>query len=352
MKSILITASALLCFTAACSSTDESAESTIPVSITVAAPGVISSTVMAGCRLESGSEAVITPLNPGRILEVPVSEGDTVQMGDVLVELSSDQQYSSAVYASSAQLMAARTLAANAETDLLRAARLRADGALSESEYEMAVSASAASQATVEQALAGYHSARMMEESGKILAPFDGTVTRVWANEGSISSGPLVSITDSGILTSELLLADRHLQFMTEGLPVIFTTSHYPGELFTGDVVSFSSSVDPVSGLVSVIVQFHDGSNRLRSGMTGTATIGLETSESAIVLPLLALLHRSEYTWEAALIRNGAARIVSVETGIMNGTMIEVTEGIEPGDSVILLGNDLVIEGSIVRVVR
>ena len=318
----------------------------------VAEPQVISSTVIAACRLESSSEAVITAMNPGRILAVTAREGDEVQEGDILVELSTDQQYSSAVSASSAHITAARTAASNAQVNLQRAARLRLDGAISESEYEMAFAASASSDANVRQALAGYENASSMEESGKILAPFSGTVTRVWAKEGYVSSGPLVSIADGGVMRSELLISDRHLQYLAEGLPVILATSHYPSELFPGEVVSFSSFVDPLSGLVSVMVQFHDSSGRLRSGMTGTATIGLETSEDAVVLPLQALLHRDESTWEAVLISNGIAEIVQLEIGIVNGTNFEITMGVEPGDSIILLGHHLVDDGSAVWVVQ
>ncbi len=335
-----------------CGKPEEMAEKFIPVTVMVAEPQVISSTVIAACRLESSSEAVITAMNPGRILDVVVSEGDEVQEGDILVELSTDQQYSSAVFASSAQLTAARTALSNAGADLQRAVRLRTDGAISESEYEMALAASAASEANVRQALAGYENARSMEESGKILAPFNGTVTRVWAKDGYMSSGPLVSIADGGVMKSELLIADRHFQYLAEGLPVIFSTSHYPGELFRGEVISFSSSVDPVSGLVSVMAQYHDDSDRLRSGMTGNATIGLETSENTVVLPLRVLLHEDESVWEVALVQNNEAQIVPIEIGIVNGTDFEIIRGVEPGDSVICLGHHLVDDGSPVKVVR
>lgn len=352
MKNILSLLLPVLLLLLSCGKPEEIADLRIPVTVILPEPQVISSTVIAACRLESGSEAVITAMNPGRILEVVVSEGDEVQEGDILVELSSDQQYSSAVSASSAHLTAARTAASNALADLRRAARLRSDGAISESEYEMAVSVSAGWEANVRQAVAGYENARSMEESGKILAPFSGTVTRVWAREGFISSGPLISIADGGVMKSELLISGRHLQHLAEGLPVIFATSHYPGELFAGEVVSHSSSVDPLSGLVSVMVQFHDESDRLRSGMTGTATVGLETSENTIVLPLQTLLHEDDTSWEAALISNGTAVIVSVEIGIVNGTDFEITMGVEPGDSVIFLGNHLVNDGSPVRAVK
>lgn len=332
--------------------TEPEIEESIPVTVTIPQPQVISETVVALCRLESGQEAIISALTPGRVQNVQVKEGDTVFEGDILVELSTDQRYSSAVSLSIANVTAARTLSANAHTDLARSERLYASGVISESEYERSVSFSLAADASVQGALAGYVNARSMEESGLITAPFSGTVTRIWAREGDISNGPMVSLAGTGLMRSELLLAERHLQKLAIGQPVLFSTEHYPGELFQGEVASVSHSVDPLSGLVPVMVQFHDSSELLRSGMTGTATIALTTVEDAIVLPQRVLKPVGKNSWTAALLNDGYVRIVQVNTGIISGTDYEITDGIFPGDSVIDLGSHIVSEGITARVVR
>ncbi len=266
--------------------------------------------------------------------------------------LSTHQQYSSAVNSSIAQVSAARTQSANAQIDLARSERLYASGVISESEYERSVSLSLVADASVQGALAGYASARSMEESGLITAPFSGTVTRVHARVGQLSSGPMVSISGVSLMQAELLLAERHLQKLTTGQPVLFSTEHYPGELFQGEVVSVSHSVDPLSGLVSAMVQFNNSAELLRSGMTGSATIAQETVQNAIVLPQRVLKPVDGNSWEAVLIRNGIVETVQLETGIVNGTDFEITEGISPGDTVIALGHYLVSDGELVRVVR
>ena len=351
MKSLTVPVVLFLFLLLSCGSEIDN-DKTLPVTVIVPQPQVISETVVALCRLESGQEAIISALTPGRVQNVQVKEGDTVFEGDILVELSTDQQYSSAVSLSIAKVSAARTLSANAHTDLARSERLYASGVISESEYDRSVSISLAADASVQGALAGYANARSMEESGLIIAPFSGTVTRVWAREGDISSGPMVSLTGTGLMRSELLLAERHLHKLAIGQPVLFSTEHYPGELFQGEVASVSHSVDPLSGLVPVTVQFHDSSELLRSGMTGAATIALETVQNAIVLPRRLLRQVDGNFWEAVLIRDGVVETVLLETGIMNGMDIEITEGISPGDTVIALGFHLASDGNEVRVVR
>ena len=325
---------------------------TIPVTVIVVRPEVISETVVALCRLESGQEAIVNALTPGRVQNVMVKEGDTVSEGDILVELSTDQRYSSAVNLSIAQISAARTISANAHADLDRSERLFASGVISETEYERSVSLSLAADASVQGALAEWASARSIEESGLITSPFSGTVTRVWVREGDISKGPLVSIAGLGLMRSELLLAERHLQKLVAGQPVLFSTEHYPGELFHGEVASVSHSVDPLSGLVPVMVQFHDNSELLRSGMTGTVTVALKTVQNAIVLPQRVLKPVDGNSWEAVLIRNGIVETVPLETGIVNGTDFEITDGVSPGDTVIALGHHLTSDGDPVKVVR
>lgn len=334
-----------------CGDNREDDDGRVPVTVTVPGRQVITSTIVAPCRLESGMEALVSPLNPGRILRVSVSQGDTVMEGDLLVELSTDQQYSGALAASAATIEAARAMEDNARSDMQRAERLMADGAISRTEYDMAVASLAASRANVSRANADYQSARSMEESGRVLSPFDGVVSRVWAREGLLSSGPLVSIINPGVMTAEVLVSECHMDRLSQGLPALFSTEHFPGELFLGEVSSVSSSVDPVSGLVSVKVQMDEDSLGLRSGMTGTMTIGLETSQDAVVLPLRVIERTSPDSWSAYVVKDGAAVRVPLQTGIVAGTSVEVTSGIQPDDSVIVMGHHLVSDGSPVKVV-
>lgn len=328
------------------------AEDPVPVTVLIPQHDVISATVMVPCRLESSSEAVISTIGYGRVLRINASIGDTVLAGDPLMELSTDQQYRSSVSASAAGITAARTSVDNADSDLLRAKRLFEEGAISLSEYEMAGSRRAAAEAFLMNAIATYQSARSMEGSGRINAPFDGIVARVFVREGSIASGPLISISTGGVMKAELFVAERHLHGLSEGLPVFLSTSHYPGVSFTGTIISHSSAVDPVSGLVSVIVSFSNTSGILRSGMTGTVTVAIQTSENTVVLPQRVLRGIDGSSWEAVLLKDGKARIIPVEVGISNGSRLEIIHGVALGDSVIDLGHHLVDDGTIVRVVE
>ena len=256
------------------------------------------------------------------------------------------------VTASAAGVSAARTVQEKAVFDVERAAALLESGAVSLSEYERLESNATVSESALASAQARYETALAMDESGVITAPFDGFISRVWIREGEMASCRVMSMANQGAMKAALFLSEKHLQDVKAGLPVFFETDHFPGELFYGEVLSRSSSVDPVSGLVSVMVQFDNPEGRLASGMTGTATLALETVEDAVVLPQNALLAVADDSWEAAIPVDGIVEIRTVQIGIQNGTSMEITSGVAHGDLVIVLGNHIVREGEAVSVVQ
>jgi len=345
-------AAVLITLFPACGPARERETPPLPVTVMVATPDVISRIVMVPCRIEAALEAVVTVSSPVRIEEVLVAEGDSVLQGEVLVRLATDDMYSSSVNSAAAMIGAALSGAEYSESNLARAENLFLSGAISPHEYEAAVTAAESARASLSQARAGYQQATAAGSSGRVTAPFEGRVVRVWAKTGNRASGPLLTIAGDGVLRAELLLSERHLPLIREGLPAFFTTAHFVGEIFPGSVVSASGSVDPLSGLVPVTVQFPDASDRLVPGISGMVTISLETEENAIVLPGRALRPTGNGTWEAMLTRDGIALTRNVETGIRQGNRWEIISGIEPGDSVIVLGNHLVDEGTAVEVVN
>ncbi len=352
MNSFILFLTGILSLLSSCQSMEENAQLATPVTVMIAESGIINRSIVVYCRLEAGQEAMISAFSPGRILEVNTSVGDSVQEGDLLVELSTDQRNIGAVNAAAARIAAASAVYSNAEADLERSSRLLSSGVISESEYERSAVRELTAEAALQGAYAAYSAARSTDMSGRITAPFSGSVTRVWAREGETTGGPMISIADSSLLKAELLAAPRHLSYLEVGQSVAFTTSHHSGIVFPGAVTSVSPAVDPVSGLVSLTIQLHDRSGLLRSGMTGTAFVNLETVPDAVVLPQSVMRPAGDNARTVALLREGHALIVPIETGIASGTDLEVTAGVSPGDTVIVMGSSLVSSGDIVRVVE
>ena len=74
--------------------------------------------------------------------------------------------------------------------------------------------------------------------------------------------------------------------------------------------------------------------------------IHTERREDAVVIPRSALFRSAADRWQAFVIRNGKARLTSLTIGITNDSMVEVIEGIEPDDMVILAPETSLTDGA------
>lgn len=352
MKSKYLIAIAITLMLFACSGESNTEREDIPVTVYVVESSMISQVVQSPCRLEAGSEAVISVSVSGVVEEVLVTAGDTVTAGQRLLALRTDDMQRALVSDAAAMIAATRASSEYASTNLERASELLETGAMSAGVFDRIQTEAVAAEATYQQAVAGYNASSTSARNRFVLAPFSGVVGRVIVTEGNLSDGPLMSISGTGVIKAELLLAPRHINKLRVGLPVVFTTDHFPGRAFPGSVVSVSESADMVSGLVALSVQFTDTTGSLVPGLSGMTMVSLETKEDVVVLPGNMMTFVSEEQMEIVLLMNGKASKQIVETGIRNGISYEITSGLAPGDSVINLGHTIVSDGAQVRVVR
>jgi len=350
---LIITVTAVLAglfLSMGCGEPEDVPERRIPVIADQVSMAEITRNIMVDARLEGLEEALIYAAMPGIVEEVLVREGDVVQPGQQLVRLDTDQQASAGTAAAAAALSAARANADNASDNLVRLSALFEAEAVSEQQYDAAVTGVEAADAGLNQAYAGYMQARTLSDRSYIEAPFQGVVGRVWARTGNTAMGqPLISIVNPSGVQARVFVSEDHLYSVRTGLPAVISVSSLDGNSYPGVVTAASSVVDPVSGLVPVEIQFEDSDGILRPGMTGRISIGVETKD-ALIVPEEAIL-RTVGGMQVALVSNGVAEIRDVEVGIFSEGMVEIVSGLSPGDSLITRGQDRVADGSTVEVV-
>lgn len=351
MKSKNTILAATLLLASACGGPgQEEAGRAVPVTVMTMVPADISEEIMAPATLEGLDEALIYPAAGGRVEEVLVSEGDSVSEGTPLIRLSSDAQFIAGSSAAQAGVSAASAAEQNAARSLERMRSLYEAGAISVQELETAEAMYATARAGLQQAFAGASQAAGAADNSLIVAPFDGTIGRIWVREGNMAGGgPAISITNGSTLRAEVLLPEQYIAMLAPGQEARINVISYGDEYFPGLVTAAARSVDPVSGLVPVDVAFGNGDGRLFPGMGGRVGISVSTSRDAMVVPEIALRRLSEGV-ELALVVDGAAHFVPVRTGIENRGMVEIVEGLAPGDRVIIEGQNRVAEGDAVSV--
>lgn len=348
LKSVLISILAV----AACGSEEEQDLTVMQVSVTTPQISSISAAVYADARLEGVEETLVYATVPGRIEEVLVIEGDSVTVGQHLVKLDSDQGVNAETIIANASVSVAKAYADNAQTTRDRLSALYQAGAVSEQQLEDARAAAAIARENLNQAYAAYALARSTQSSAYVTAAFSGKVGRIWASAGNTVSGePLLSISNTSEITTQILLPEIYLFDLSVGLPAYVSVGVLYGESYPGIVTAVSHSVDPISGKVPARITFHNPDGRLRSGMTGSVCIITEIIEEVPLVPENALI-RTGSGFDVAVVVNGIVSIRPVEIGITSGGMAQILSGIEITDSVIVEGQFRVSEGSSVEVIR
>ncbi len=330
----------------------------------------------------------------GRVVELPVIEGQEVQPGDLLARIDPVQARSELgaaeagiraleaeaqaaeeqVSAARAELRLARARAKEATLSRERIAALHAQELVSQAELEAAEAAGESAQATVAsataavsrvtgslqaaqrrvaQARAQADRARDLLSKTAIEAPMAGVVSRLQVRQGEmvvigIQNQPgtvLMTVSDLDELNAEVKVAEADVLRVKTGQTARVTLEALPGRSFAGRVTEVGASALPQLAVGAaarefrVEVRLEEPAPGMRPGLTCDAEILVGERENVTTVPLqsVVLRLRGEGGTEARgvfVVEGGAARFVPVETGIIGGLDIEIT-GIETGTEVI-----------------
>jgi HlyD family secretion protein len=301
----------------------------------------------------------------GKLVSLPVREGDRVRKGQVVARIdsvpaSSERDAAAAlVSAVEADQAAARARAEDAARALARGKELRAQGLLPQADFDALQASAEASTAQADAAArraiqARAQLARAADLVGKteIVSPLDGVVTRLPVREGEmvvigIQNMPgttIMTISDLAAINAEVKVAEAEILNVRVGQPATVTLEALPGREFAGEVVEVGASALPVTGTgaaareFKVKVRVKEPEAGLRPGLTCDAEILVGEAKDALATPLQAVVLRGEPGRERPgvfAVEGKVARFVPVETGMIGGLEIEVKGGLPEGREIV-----------------
>jgi HlyD family secretion protein len=326
---------------------------------------VFRSTVTASGEIVAERYADVGSSVMGKLVSLPVKEGERVRRGQVVARIdsvpaSSERDAAAAlVRAADADQAAARARAEEAARALARGKELHGQGLLPRADFD-ALQASAeavsaeADAAARRAAQARAQLARASDVVGKtaIVSPLDGVVTRLPVREGEmvvigIQNMPgttLMTISDLAVVNAEVKVAEAEILNVRVGQPATVTLEALPGRPFEGEVVEVGASALPVVGTgaaareFKVKVRIRDPQEGLRPGLTGDAEILVGEATNALAVPLQAVVLRGEPGQERPgvfAVDGKQALFVPVETGMIGGLEIEVKKGVSEGREIV-----------------
>lgn len=297
----------------------------------------------------------------GQLVEITVAEGSVVKEGQLIARLE-NADAGTLVDQGSANLSQARARRVQAEAELDNAAlefgrrkNLAASGAVSQAEFDAAEArylgaraAAEASNAAVKAAEAALESARVSLSYSEIRAPFDAVVLTKNADVGDIitplgaaanAKAAVVSIADLSSLQVEVDVSESNISLVQVGQPCDIQLDALPGTRFRGVVDTIVPTVDRSKATVLVKVRFNEHDGRIlpeMSAKVGFLSRELSPDEFGIrTMVGEGAVRASGQERFVYLLEGDRVRRQPVRLGAGFGDMVEVTDGLRPGDTVV-----------------
>jgi multidrug efflux pump subunit AcrA (membrane-fusion protein) len=194
---------------------------------------------------------------------------------------------------------------------------------------------------------------------GVAAAPIAGVVTSLPAQVGMTVSQavPLARIAGGEALEIRLHVAERFISRIGLHQPCEISLDAWPGEVFRGSVSEIAPTVDPASRTMEVKVNVENPGARLKAGMFAKVRIITEEKRGIVKIPSAAMIRRfgEEYVFtvegDPENPESRIARRKLVRPGILIDGVLEIEEGLEPDDEVVVRGQTLLEDGARINVI-
>lgn len=186
-----------------------------------------------------------------------------------------------------------------------------------------------------------------------VRAPIAGTITRLPARIGAqvAPSAPIGQVSRTSELEIVVDIAERFISRVQEGQPAVIRLDAFPDRSFDARVTELSPVVDPLTRTLEVRLRFTRPNPQIRAGMFAEVRLITEQKDNIVKVPADVLIRRFGENFVYVVQDDGTAARRVVNPGIEIDNKLEVTAGLEAGELVVYQGQNLLEDGSRVRVI-
>lgn len=285
---------------------------------------------------QANESTVLTAKITETVRKVNFADGQAVSAGDVLVELTSSQQ--------AAQLKDAQAMARDAERQYARQQDLVKQGTVSKALFDTATATRDSSSAKVD-------AIRAQLADRVITAPFSGVLGLRRVSPGTlVAPGTVITtLDDVDLIKLDFSVPETLLGALAVGQSVQAMTAAWPERRWEGRITSIDSRVDTSSRSVLVRAEIDNPERVLRPGMLLSVQV-FRAPREVMVVPEIALVQVGTDSYVYRIKPDSSVEQVRVVAGARRRGELEVREGLQPGDRIVLDGTVKLRSGSRVAV--
>jgi membrane fusion protein (multidrug efflux system) len=209
-----------------------------------------------------------------------------------------------------------------------------------------------------EMALANKRRNETLLAYAKIAAPFSGTITKRWVDVGALipaataSSSPqsaaVLTLMDSSKVRIEVAVPASEAPLVKKELEAEIRVDELPGKVFKGKVTRFADALDDVTKTMTAEIELPNPTRELRAGMFATVRLAIDHKADALLVPVDALVVEKARTSVFTVV-DGKAKKLPMKVGFEDGKHVEILEGMNASETVILTGKLTLTDGQPVK---
>lgn len=310
----------------------------LQVSVVVAAPQRLENSIAVTGSVLANESVELSPELAGKITRINFEEGQFVKKGQPLVYLNDDE-----LRAQLERLNYTRKLFEQSEN---RQRQLLEREAISQEEYDISLN-------ELNTNLSDLKVVEAQLEKSVIRAPFSGIIGLRQVSEGAYVSpaDPIATLVNIDPIKIEFSVPERYANEVNVGDNVIFARSEGAEKEREAKVYAVEPRINTETRTLSMRALTGNDTRSLLPGMFVRIKLVLDVNESTLMVPAQSLIPEMD-GYKVFVVENGKAVEKRVSTGARTERQVEVTDGLNQGDSVLITGILQVKNGAPVQVTQ
>jgi len=307
----------------------------LSVDAIVIQPQLLDNKIITTGTLLANEEVELRPEIAGRVTDVLFTEGSKVRKGDVLLKIN-DRELKAQLEGKEIEEKQASDLEA-------RARRLYDIKGISQEEYDKTAN-------TLNMIKAQREVIQAQLAKTEIVAPFDGIIGLRYVSPGTYVSTTMLVATmqDVNLIKVEFSVPEKYVKQIKKGTEITVQVGDSEKE-YKGVIYAAESKIDLATRTIKARAKIPNPKGDLIPGSFAKVVITLEQLPNAIVIPSESVI--PELNGDKVFICvNGIARSIPVKAGIRTETSIQIVQGLNPQDTLLVTGLLQLADGKTVEI--
>jgi len=302
--------------------------------------------------LKPFEEVIISSEVDGIVKNLRVSEGSPVSKGMTLVEIN-ETDYRLEVNRAEAALRQAEASLANAKLEYERKAALYKEELVTKQQFDDISARQALAEGELDRARASLSMAKEKLVKTKIYSPLQGAVREKKVTTGDYvkNGSQLLWIVKADPIKLQFTVPEKEVGKLRKGQDVMFKVDSFPDFEFKGRVNTIYPSLEERTRTLQVeaLVPNHDA--KLKPGLFAKVTLYTGQTRDIIVVPITAVLYEDSRV-KVFVADGDRAKERPVKIGSKYGEHVEILEGLQKDETVVVVGQNNLAEGVKINVAR